>query len=280
MGGKKEIFNLKAGDKYRYAYVDRSVISNYFNSNKVYIAVLLLLVFIFWLYKKFNLLGKIVLALVVPLLLVLLQIALVTGFLLLVLIILIPKWKGNKFLTLSLILVILLPMLVVSNNKNFNPTPLIKDSKAIAAAKFIKDAKSVPLAIKKLENSYTTNKIFDVESCHPAMHELGMLAYIKLRDPTKALENASMGCEYGYLHGVEDATSLLTTDVNLSKNLYLKGCTIVYNGKNTNAYQECVHGSGHAFFELYDGEIKKSIEACKIWPRDSGICMEAVFMSA
>ena len=143
----------------------------------------------------------------------------------------------------------------------------------------INSPSAVPLAIKYTEKNYTLNNTLDLPGCHQSLHQLGMITYLKFNNSIKALQYATTSCEFGYLHGVEDGISLLTTNVLNSQQHYQEGCNIIYTGKNENTLNECIHGSGHAFFDLYDGDYSQAYLACQIWKEKSGVCESAVTMS-
>ena len=167
----------------------------------------------------------------------------------------------------------------VSTTKDFNYSLIVNNKVALSAIKMINSPSAVPLAIKYTEKNYTLNNTLDLPGCHQSLHQLGMITYLKFNNSIKALQYATTSCEFGYLHGVEDGISLLTTNVLNSQQHYQEGCNIIYTGKNENTLNECIHGSGHAFFDLYDGDYSQAYLACQIWKEKSGVCESAVTMS-
>lgn len=105
------------------------------------------------------------------------------------------------------------------------------------------------------------------------------MALIKLKKAELALKYATGNCEFGYYHGVLDGISLLSTDVVKSKEIYRKACAVIDKVKFSNSFDECTHGSGHAFYELYDGDYNQAFKACLIWGDYSINCDAAVSMS-
>ena len=187
----------------------------------------------------------------------------------------------NKIFKISILIFITLPLALLTNHPatNLNLQNYTKNKNVLSANNIIHNPQDVPKAIALLAASYTKSEVLDISFCHPAMHQLGTLAYLKLKNPKSALLYATTTCEYGYLHGVEDGISLMSTNVSRSKNLYLSGCQEIFKGTNINTFQECIHGSGHAFYELTAGDIPSSLAACTIWGTNTLLCDNAVFMS-
>lgn len=183
-----------------------------------------------------------------------------------------------KFIALFLSIALLL-VYGLESKAEFNYSLISNDKAALSALSLISSPAKVADAIKYVEKANTINGKLDLVACHKSLHELGMLTYLKYKDPVKTMKATITNCEFGYLHGSEDGISLLTTGVLESQAMYQAGCKAIYTGKNDNTYDECVHGSGHAFYELYSGDSDQAFKACEIWGKDANICQVAVTMS-
>ena len=279
-GDINKSYLLKAEDKYTYSIAPPKKESNivFHLLNLILISITLLFVILLYKRIRINSISTIILTMTPILLFFKSSIFDILSILTLILLIKL-KFKKVFKVTIFIFIVVIILFLYESNHKNFDYSVIANNKVALEALDIIKSDKTVTEAINYTEKSYTKNEKLDLSGCHASLHELGLLSYLKLGSSIKALKYASTKCEYGYLHGVEDAISLLTTGVLKSQKNYQDGCLAIYNGKNDNTYSECVHGSGHAFYDLHDGDLNKAYLDCQIWKIMREYCEGAVSMS-
>ena len=187
------------------------------------------------------------------------------------------RFRNKMILSSLVIIVLLLSTIFMLQKANINI--MGSNEFALQAIAIVSEPKDVKKAIKLVESSYQSDALAKSNGCHGALHELGVMALIKLKNAELALKYATGNCEFGYYHGVLDGISLLSTDVVKSREIYRKACGVIDKTKFSNSYDECTHGSGHAFYELYDGDYNRAFKACLIWGDFSDNCNAAVSMS-
>jgi len=181
--------------------------------------------------------------------------------------------------TMVVIIALLLNAQISLGSKSIDLSGITKNKLVLKESEKVERDIDVGKAILAIEREYTSDGNLAVVDCHTALHELGLLTYLKFQDAKKALTYSSTHCEFGYLHGVEDAISLLSNNVIDSKEIYKNACEIASKNRAKSVYDECVHGSGHAFYDLYQGDQERAYRACKIWLESEISCMTAVTMS-
>ena len=285
IGENRTVLKLQATDNYSFLMKDITSSITYKIHLKTYLVTLLLFLLMQWLnfrYRKPKI--KIVDALLTLLIITLLTQGSVIDTLLILGILLVYNFKIKlkiKFIMIStlLIVTVLLGTLTTTEEPKNGYTGISKNELVLKAAAEIHDAKDVRKSIDFIERAYTKKGVLAVVDCHLALHELGIITYLKFQDINKTLTYGKTSCEFGYLHGVEDSISLLTNNVEESKIIYQEACKVASSGRAKSIYDECVHGSGHAFFDLYQGDQALAYHACKIWLENEVSCESAVTMS-
>lgn len=285
IGENRTELKLQAIDNYSFRMKDIKSSITYKVHLKTYLVALLLFLLMHWLnirYRKPKI--KIVDAILTLLIITLLSQASLFDTLLIFGILLVYNFKIKlkiKFIMISILLIVSLLMvtLTTTDEQKIGYAGISKNKFVLKAAAEIHDAKDVRKSIDLIEKAYTKKGVLAVVNCHLALHELGMLTYLKFQDIKKTLTYGKTNCEFGYLHGVEDSISLLTNDVEKSQAIYIEACKIASQGRARSIYDECVHGSGHAFFDLYQGDQSLAYHACKIWLENEVSCESAVTMS-
>ena len=192
--------------------------------------------------------------------------------------VLILERRKEKF-ALGALFTLTLSVSFLTASAGFDYSSITDDKIAVQALNLINKPSQVPQGIEYVERLSAENGKLNMVKCHQTLHQLGMLTYLKFKDPVKTMASTITNCEFGYLHGSEDGISLLTTGVENSKETYKAGCKAIYNGENQNTFLECIHGSGHAFYELYSGDYERAYKACSIWGKNTNVCQVAVTMS-
>lgn len=118
-------------------------------------------------------------------------------------------------------------------------------------------------------------------NCHQLMHVIGRAAYAKYNNLADTFAHGSQYCNGGYYHGLSEQLG----NEKGSAYLYANANTICKpiadkKGRYSFYHYNCVHGLGHAFMEVYEGELYKSLAGCDTiqdeWERNS--CYGGVFM--
>jgi hypothetical protein len=113
------------------------------------------------------------------------------------------------------------------------------------------------------------------------MHVIGRAAYARYNNLADTFAHGSQYCNGGYYHGLSEQLG----NERGASYLYAKANTLCKpiadkKGRYSFYHYNCVHGMGHAFMEVLDGELYQSLNGCDTiqddWERSS--CYGGVFM--
>lgn len=134
-------------------------------------------------------------------------------------------------------------------------------------------------AFALLKGSY--DKVSYVKSqCHQLVHVIGRAGYEKYDNLSDTFSNGDKFCWSGYYHGAIEQLIKDKGHQYVLDNADAICAPIAAEEKYTFYHYNCVHGLGHGFMFVQDGELFKSLKSCDklsdSWERYS--CYGGVFM--
>ncbi|MBI3335370.1 MAG: hypothetical protein HY001_02635 [Candidatus Portnoybacteria bacterium] len=144
--------------------------------------------------------------------------------------------------------------------------------------------KNILGAIQDVESADPSNQE-DYFVCHKMTHYLGQEAYARLQSIPAVYASCAMTCGGGCYHGAVESylgsrfgKQYNTTDESLAL------ATVTICGKKENyeqkgVYHQCIHGLGHAFMFITDGDLPRSLSFCDALSIDDRrLCYAGAFM--
>lgn len=102
--------------------------------------------------------------------------------------------------------------------------------------------------------------------CHTKAHNVGKVVYDNLQDLGKSISQCSSNCAGGCFHGVlmRAFQSLNQQSTHVTSNDLKQKAEVVCEVSAKNGYSQgpCIHGIGHAFLYLQNGNINRAIADC------------------
>jgi hypothetical protein len=116
--------------------------------------------------------------------------------------------------------------------------------------------------------------------CHQLTHVIGRAALDKYKNVADTYAHGDQFCWSGYYHGVMEEIALKNGYDYIIKNANEVCKPIAVKGEYSFYHYNCVHGLGHGFMFVKDGDLFASLSACDAitndWERTS--CYGGVFM--
>jgi hypothetical protein len=114
--------------------------------------------------------------------------------------------------------------------------------------------------------------------CHDLLHGIGSASYEKTANVTESLRFNSSYCNSGYLHGVFESYFKKEQPTDQA----LAALCDVFMQETSFKLWQCLHGMGHGFMYLTNGDLDESLALCaKILPEaEASACHNGSFMEA
>jgi hypothetical protein len=169
-----------------------------------------------------------------------------------------------------------------------NPSADIKDSCTSASSSYscykkqlteITNKQSPEAAMALVKKEYSLNS-YVKSQCHQLTHVIGRAALDKYKNVADTYAHGDQFCWSGYYHGAMEEVALINGYDYLLKNTNEICKPIAAKGKYSFYHYNCVHGLGHGYMYVKDGDLFASLSACDAitnsWERTS--CYGGVFM--
>jgi hypothetical protein len=112
-----------------------------------------------------------------------------------------------------------------------------------------------------IKQAYSTSS-YVKSQCHQLMHIVGRTALEKYGDISNTYAHGDQFCWSGYYHGAMEQIAIDKGFDYIVKNANSICAPIAAKGKYSFYHYNCVHGLGHGFMFVKDGDLFASLSAC------------------
>jgi hypothetical protein len=134
-------------------------------------------------------------------------------------------------------------------------------------------------AMALVKKSYNQSS-YVKSQCHQLTHVIGRVALERYQNVADTYAHGDQFCWSGYYHGAMEEVALKNGYDYLVKNANNICKPVAAKGEYSFYHYNCVHGLGHGYMYVKDGDLFKSLDACDSitndWERTS--CYGGVFM--